>query len=97
MTIADQFSALRQRLPGSARATDEEERLLQLFRNRAELKKEYTGLQDERHALLLAHLGARQIHPGLTPLTQGQEGGEEWSWWIVRRCRGDTYMPISLL
>jgi len=52
MTIADQFSALRQRLPGSARATDEEERLLQLFRNRAELKKEYTGLQDERHALL---------------------------------------------
>jgi hypothetical protein len=52
MSIADQFSALRQRLPGATRTTDEEERLLQLFRNRAELKKEYTGLQDERHDLL---------------------------------------------
>ena len=37
MSIADQFSALRQRLPGATRTTDEEERLLQLFRNRAEL------------------------------------------------------------
>jgi hypothetical protein len=52
MSIADQFSTLRQRLPGVTRTTDEEERLLQLFRNRAELKKEYTGLQDERHDLL---------------------------------------------
>jgi hypothetical protein len=52
MSIADQFSMLRQRLPGATRTTDEEERLLQLFRNRAELKKEYTGLQDERHELL---------------------------------------------
>ena len=52
MSLADQFSTLRHRLPGVARATDEEERLLQLFRNRAELKKEYTGLQDERHELL---------------------------------------------
>lgn len=48
MSIADQFSNL---LPGT-RAPAEDERLLQLFRNRAELKKEFSGLQDERHDLL---------------------------------------------
>lgn len=51
MNIADQFSNFRQRLPGS-RPPAEDERLLQLFRNRAELKKEFSGLQDERHDLL---------------------------------------------
>lgn len=51
MGIADQFSTLRQRLPGS-RPPAEDERLLQLFRNRAELKKEFAGLQDERYDLL---------------------------------------------
>jgi len=52
MSFVDQISTLRQRLPGATRTTEEEERLLQLFRNRAELKKEYSGLQDERHELL---------------------------------------------
>jgi hypothetical protein len=51
MSIADQFSSIRQKLPGT-RAASEDERLLQLFRNRAELKKEFSGLQDERHDLL---------------------------------------------
>ncbi len=48
MSIADQFTNL---LPGT-RTPAEDERLLQLFRNRAELKKEFSGLQDERHELL---------------------------------------------
>lgn len=50
MSIGDQFK-IRQLLPGT-RPPAEDERLLQLFRNRAELKKEFLGLQDERYALL---------------------------------------------
>ncbi|MET0536059.1 MAG: hypothetical protein ABW171_17720 [Steroidobacter sp.] len=45
------FSNLRQLLSGGARPA-EDERLLQLYWNRAELKKELTRLQDERHRLL---------------------------------------------
>ena len=42
---------IRQLLPG-ARQPEQDERLLQLFWNRAELKKELTRLQDERLKLL---------------------------------------------
>jgi hypothetical protein len=45
------LSNIRQLLPG-ARQPAEDERLLQLFWNRAELKKELTRLQDERLKLL---------------------------------------------
>jgi len=45
------LSNIRQLLPG-ARQPEEDERLLQLFWNRAELKKELTRLQDERLKLL---------------------------------------------
>jgi predicted nuclease with TOPRIM domain len=51
MSIVEQFGNLRQRLPVT-RTPAEDERLLQLFRNRAELKKEFSSLQDERHDLL---------------------------------------------
>src|SRR5687768_5569417 len=46
------FSNLRQLLSSGARRPAEDERLLQLYWNRAELKKELTRLQDERHRLL---------------------------------------------
>jgi hypothetical protein len=45
------LSTIRQLLPG-ARQPEQDERLLQLFWNRAELKKELTRLQDERLKLL---------------------------------------------
>ena len=45
------LSNIRQLLPG-ARQPEQDERLLQLFWNRAELKKELTRLQDERLKLL---------------------------------------------
>ena len=45
------LSNIRQLLPG-ARQPEQDERLLQLFWNRAELKKELTRLQDERIKLL---------------------------------------------
>jgi hypothetical protein len=51
MGIADRFDNIRQLLPGSRAAVDEE-RLLQLFWNRAELKKELNRLQLEHHMLL---------------------------------------------
>jgi hypothetical protein len=50
MGISDRLSNIRQLLPG-ARAPEQDERLLQLYWNRAELKKELTRLQDERHKL----------------------------------------------
>jgi hypothetical protein len=50
MAISDRFTNLRQRL-GAARQV-EDERLLQLYWNRAELKKELTRLQVERDQLL---------------------------------------------
>lgn len=51
MGISDQLSTFRQLLPG-ARAPEEDERLLQLYWNRAELKKELSRMQKEQHRLL---------------------------------------------
>jgi hypothetical protein len=51
MAISNRLSNIRQLLPG-ARQPEPDERLLQLFWNRAELKKELTRLQDERLKLL---------------------------------------------
>jgi len=50
MAISDRFNSLRQRLGASRQAEDE--RLLQLYWNRAELKKELTRMQAEREQLL---------------------------------------------
>ncbi|MFL6620851.1 MAG: hypothetical protein ACJ8MH_19740, partial [Povalibacter sp.] len=51
MGISDRIENIRQLLPGH-RPNVDEERLLQLFWNRAELKKELNRLQLEHHALL---------------------------------------------
>jgi hypothetical protein len=51
MGISDRLSNFRQLLPG-ARSAEPDERLLQLYWNRAELKKELSRLQDERLKLL---------------------------------------------
>jgi hypothetical protein len=51
MSISDRLSSIRQLLPG-ARTAEPDERLLQLYWNRAELKKELSRLQDERLKLL---------------------------------------------
>lgn len=51
MGISDRLGNIRQLLP-SHRQSLEEERLLQLFWNRAELKKELGRLQQERHELI---------------------------------------------
>ena len=51
MGISDQLSNFRQLLPG-ARTPEDDERLLQLYWNRAELKKELSRLQKEQHRLL---------------------------------------------
>jgi IS1 family transposase len=51
MSISDRLSNFRQLLPG-ARALEEDERLLQLYWNRAELKKELSRLQKDQHKLL---------------------------------------------
>jgi hypothetical protein len=48
--ISDRLSNIRQHLPGAQRPV-EDERLMQLFWNRAELKKELGLLQNQRHAL----------------------------------------------
>lgn len=50
MGISDRLTTFRQRLPGTQRPADDE-RLLQLYWNRAELKKELGHLQNERHTL----------------------------------------------
>jgi DNA repair exonuclease SbcCD ATPase subunit len=49
---SDWLSYLRRLFSGEVRRPVEDERLLQLYWNRAELKKELTRLQDERHRLL---------------------------------------------
>jgi len=49
--ISDRLGNLRQLLPASRQPVDDE-RLLQLYWNRAELKKELGRLQDERYSLL---------------------------------------------
>ena len=51
MSIADDLRRLVRRVSGQAVST-EDERLVELFRNRAELKKELSDLDDERHRLL---------------------------------------------
>ena len=51
MDLSDRLSNLRQLL-APARQPVDDERLLQLYWNRAELKKELSRLQDERHKLL---------------------------------------------
>ncbi len=48
--MSDWLSSIRQRLPGAAEPP-QDERLLQLYWNRAELKKEVTRLQSERDKL----------------------------------------------
>jgi hypothetical protein len=50
MNISDRFQGIRQLLPGAA-PPQEDERLLQLYWNRAELKKELARLQKEKHGL----------------------------------------------
>jgi chorismate mutase len=54
MGISDRLTTIRQHLPGAA-PPPEDEKLLQLYWNRAELKKEVTRLQDERHKLIENH------------------------------------------
>ncbi|MCP5359863.1 MAG: hypothetical protein H7A14_03970 [Sinobacteraceae bacterium] len=52
MKVINPISLARQALSSSSAAErEEEQRVLQLFRNRAELKKAYTELQDEIHRL----------------------------------------------
>jgi hypothetical protein len=51
MSLRDDFRRLAQGLAGQ-RPSAEEERLLALFRNRAELKKELSALDEDRHRLL---------------------------------------------
>jgi hypothetical protein len=52
MDFSDRLSNLRQLIAPGARQPVDDERLLQLYWNRAELKKELSRLQDERHKLL---------------------------------------------
>jgi DNA repair exonuclease SbcCD ATPase subunit len=52
MEFSDRLSNLRQLLGQNTRQPAEDERLLQLYWNRAELKKELSRLQDERHKLI---------------------------------------------
>ncbi len=47
MTLGDRISALTQPLLGAKRPADEQERLLKLYWNRAELKKELANLDDD--------------------------------------------------
>jgi DNA repair exonuclease SbcCD ATPase subunit len=51
MTLSDRLNTIRHRLAG-VQPQEQEERLLQLYWNRAELKKELSRLQNERHKLL---------------------------------------------
>lgn len=51
MGIADQLDGLRKRVQGAPKP-GEDERLLQLYWNRAELKKEFSRLQEDNYSLL---------------------------------------------
>lgn len=51
MSLRDRFEGLLKRLAGR-RPSAEDQRLVELFRNRAELKKELAAIDDERHRLL---------------------------------------------
>jgi len=50
MKLSDSIAGLR-RLVGRQTSPEEQERLLELYRNRAELKKEFSRLQDENYSL----------------------------------------------
>ena len=63
MAISDRISSLRQRLSPSRQVEDE--RLLQLFWNRAELKKELVRLQVERDRLIEQHPALARFVPTL--------------------------------
>lgn len=52
MGIADRFEDMRRLLPGAPRQQPDDERLMQLYWNRVELKKEFTRLQEENYGLL---------------------------------------------
>src|SRR5690606_14815091 len=73
MSISDRLNTIRQRLAGSE-PPEHEERLLQLYWNRAELKKELTRLQDEHYRLqekLRAHeMAAEQAREQFAALEQ---------------------------
>lgn len=51
MSIGEKVGSLRLPVLGTRRDPDEEQRLLKLFWNRAELKKELSGLDDQLHQL----------------------------------------------
>ena len=51
MTLGDRISALAQPLLGARRPAEEQERLLKLYWNRAELKKELSNLDDDLYQL----------------------------------------------
>lgn len=51
MTIGDKITGIKMPLMGSRRDPDEQERLLKLYWNRAELKKELAGLDDQLYQL----------------------------------------------
>jgi hypothetical protein len=67
--ISDRLSNIRQHLPGARPVEDE--RLMQLFWNRAELKKELGVLQNQRHALF------EQIKKHEAQLVRAREQMEE--------------------
>lgn len=66
MSISDRLNTIRQRIAGVEPA-EQEARLLQLYWNRAELKKELSRLQNERYKLL----EQLRVHEAAT--TQAQE------------------------
>ena len=70
MGISDRLNNIRQMLPGTPDPA-EDERLLQLYWNRAELKKELSRLQDERHGLL------EQMKKHEAALTRAREQADE--------------------
>ena len=62
MRLPDRLRRLLHRLAGRE-PNIEDERLFELFRNRVELKKELTALDDERHRLLANYLQALGVSP----------------------------------
>ena len=51
MKLGERISSLAQPLLGNRRPSDEQERLLKLYWNRAELKKELASLDDDLYQL----------------------------------------------
>ncbi len=73
MSIGDALRRMADRLAGR-RPSEEDERLIALFRNRAELKKELHAIDDERHRLLdrlkLQEGATMRVEEQLTALEQ---------------------------